>query len=76
MQLANAQVNDPYQYGFESVRLLKDVIADTDMHPVLGRGTVNFLAEPVRKDTLDELGKRLDRQRKLIEPKSSEKGAA
>jgi ribose transport system substrate-binding protein len=61
---------DPYQYGFEAVRLLKDVIADPNLHPVLGRGTVNFLAEPIRQSNLDEFRQRLDRQRKTLEPKA------
>jgi ribose transport system substrate-binding protein len=67
---------DPYQYGFEAIRLLKDVIADPSLHPVLGRGTVNFLAEPVRQSNLEDFRKRLERQRKIVEPATDSKTAA
>lgn len=63
---------DPYQYGFESIRTLRDLIAEKDEFAVLGRGTINFYAQPVRQTNLDDFRQQLEKLRKLIDERTEE----
>lgn len=53
-------VQNPYMYGFETVRRLASLCrGDKDEVPVAGGGTIHVSAEAIRKENLDEFRQRL-----------------
>lgn len=67
---------DPYEYGFESVRTLKDLIARGHAVTLLGHGTIHFYAQPVRQEDLEAFRQRLEKQRQLLNEEGTGDAAA
>lgn len=51
---------DPYKYGYETIRMLSSLCRGGGSEvPIVGGGTVNINAEPIRKENLQEFRDRL-----------------
>jgi ribose transport system substrate-binding protein len=66
-------VQDPYMYGYESVRKLVELHSGgAELVPIIGKGVVNIQCGVVRKDDVDNFRKKLE---KRLQKTTSEKTA-
>lgn len=63
---------DPYKYGFETIRLLCSLHRQGGSEvPIVGGGTVNILAEPIRQENLQAFRDKLRSRTEQVAPAHS-----
>ena len=67
---------DPYQYGYEAVRMLSSLHkGESALIPIVGKGSILIAAEAIRQDSLDDFRKRLESRLQATQPAEPKKAA-